>query len=49
LVKSEEKTLAVVAKFESWMDGTVTQLDENKTITAFIPKKYFDYSRKNTY
>lgn len=31
--------MAVVSKFESWMDGTVTKLDRNGNITEFILKK----------
>ena len=30
-------SLALVAKFESWMDGTVVTLDEDDNIKQFIP------------
>jgi histidinol-phosphate/aromatic aminotransferase/cobyric acid decarboxylase-like protein/choline kinase len=49
MLKSNEKTIAAVAKFEAWMDGTVVQLADNNKISAFIPKKLFDYNNKNTY
>jgi len=42
-------TIAAVAKFESWMDGTVVQISENKEIAAFIPKKLFTFDEKHTY
>ncbi len=31
--------VAVVARFESWMDGTVTRLEDNHDITCFLGKK----------
>ena len=34
-------SLALVAKFESWMDGTVVKLDEEGNILNFISKKDF--------
>jgi histidinol-phosphate/aromatic aminotransferase/cobyric acid decarboxylase-like protein/choline kinase len=44
-----EPTIAAVACFESWMDGTVVQLTENKEIAAFIPKKLFSFNEKDSY
>ncbi len=35
--------LAVVAKYESWMDGTMVMLDEESNIVNFVPKSSFDY------
>lgn len=35
--------LALVAKFESWMDGTVVTLDNSDNITRFIPTKHFSF------
>ena len=32
LIESRHRTLAVVAKYESWMDGTVTLIDEEDNI-----------------
>jgi len=49
LLENPEPTLAVVAPYESWMDGTVTQISEEKVITNFIPKKFFNYSEKESY
>ena len=41
--------LAVVAKFQSWMDGTVLTLDCDDSITSFIPKTQFDFNRIDEY
>lgn len=35
--------LALVAKFESWMDGTVVTIDEKNNITQFITKDSFAF------
>lgn len=42
-------TLAVVAKYESWMDGTVVTLDEDEDIVNLIPKKAFNFNDKSSY
>jgi histidinol-phosphate/aromatic aminotransferase/cobyric acid decarboxylase-like protein/choline kinase len=42
-------TIAAVAQFESWMDGTVVQLSDNNGIAAFIPKKLFNFDHKDSY
>jgi histidinol-phosphate/aromatic aminotransferase/cobyric acid decarboxylase-like protein/choline kinase len=39
----ESENLAVVAKFQSWMDGTVATMDAEDNITSFIPKKKLDW------
>ena len=36
--------VALVDKYESWMDGTMVRLDEDNNIVNFIPKKAFKYS-----
>ena len=41
--------LALVAKYESWMDGTMVRLDEENNIVNFIPKKAFRYSDTDFY
>lgn len=35
--------LALVAKYESWMDGTMVRLDADNNIVNFVPKKAFKY------
>ena len=37
LVKDPRDTLAMVDKYESWMDGTCVKLDEYDNIVAFVP------------
>jgi histidinol-phosphate/aromatic aminotransferase/cobyric acid decarboxylase-like protein/choline kinase len=49
MLSNPDTTIAAVARFESWMDGTVVQLTENKNIAAFIPKKLFNFNEKDSY
>ena len=41
--------LALVAKYESWMDGTMVRLDEDLHIVNFISKDAFDYADVDSY
>lgn len=41
--------LALVAKAESWMDGTMVRIDEHQNIINFIPKKAFRFSDVDSY
>lgn len=41
--------LALVAKYQTWMDGTMVCIDEDKNIVAFIPKKGFRYENVDFY
>jgi histidinol-phosphate/aromatic aminotransferase/cobyric acid decarboxylase-like protein/choline kinase len=49
LLENPEPTLAAVAPYESWMDGTVAQISGENVISNFIPKRFFDYSEKKSY
>jgi len=49
LIKDERKTLVLVDKYESWMDGTCVRLGDDYTIDSFIPKKSFDYKESDKY
>lgn len=49
LVENENKDVALVAKYEQWMDGTVVTLDNKNRITEFIEKKDFRFDRINEY
>jgi len=49
MLADNEPTIAAVARFESWMDGTVVQITENREIAAFIPKKLFNFNEKDSY
>lgn len=44
LIEDKRDTLALVDKFESWMDGTCIVVDENDNITDFIPGKLLKIS-----
>ena len=41
--------IALVAKYETWMDGTMVKIDEDNNIVNFIPKKAFKYSDVKSY
>lgn len=41
--------LALVAKYQTWMDGTMVKIDDDNNIVNFIPKKAFKYSDVNQY
>ena len=43
------RNAALVAKYESWMDGTMVTIDEDNNILNFIPKIAFDYSNTSQY
>lgn len=49
LLEDERPTLALVDKFESWMDGTCMELDDDDCITNFIPGKYLKFTDKENY
>ena len=49
LVNDPRETLALVDKYESWMDGTCVKLAEDDTIAAFVPGKQFDFREKDEY
>lgn len=39
-----DSNVALVDKYESWMDGTMVRIDDERNIVNFIPKKAFKYS-----
>ncbi len=41
--------LALVDKYESWMDGTVVTVDEDNNILQFVDKKNFNFNNINEY
>lgn len=44
-----DPNVALVAKYESWMDGTMVRIDDERNIVNFIPKKAFKYSDTDFY
>ncbi|MDB2116081.1 aminotransferase class I/II-fold pyridoxal phosphate-dependent enzyme [Clostridium paraputrificum] len=49
IVNDPYPSLALVAKYESWMDGTVVTLDEENNITRFLDKKAFKFEDIQNY
>lgn len=49
LLNNPYPSLALVAKYESWMDGTVVTLDEEDNIIRFLGKKDFKFSDISEY
>lgn len=49
LLADPNPNVAVVDKYNASMDGTVVTINEHNDITAFIPKKYFDYRKVDEY
>ena len=49
IVNDPYPNLALVAKYETWMDGTMVRLDDENNIINFIPKKAFKYSDIDSY
>ncbi|MBP3227959.1 MAG: aminotransferase class I/II-fold pyridoxal phosphate-dependent enzyme [Bacteroidaceae bacterium] len=47
--KAEMPNVALVAKYEPWMDGTMVRIDDECNITGFVPKQAFSYSEADTY
>ncbi|MCR4853595.1 MAG: aminotransferase class I/II-fold pyridoxal phosphate-dependent enzyme [Prevotella sp.] len=43
VMEAPEPNVALVAKYESWMDGTMVRIDQERNIVNFIPKKAFRY------
>lgn len=43
LLDDPRQTLALVDKYESWMDGTVVTLDANDNILSFVPGSKFNF------
>ena len=49
LIEDPRPNLALVAKYETWMDGTMVNVDADDNIVNFIPKEAFDYSQVDKY
>lgn len=49
LLSDPRDTLALVDKYESWMDGTCVKLGEDDSIEAFVPGKKFKYNEIREY
>ncbi len=49
LVEDTRDTLALVDKYESWMDGTCVKLAKDDSIEAFVPGKQFRFNEIKEY
>ena len=49
ILENPYPNLALVAKYESWMDGTMVRLDEEQHIVNFISKEAFDFDNVDSY
>ncbi|MBR6925991.1 MAG: phosphocholine cytidylyltransferase family protein, partial [Bacteroidaceae bacterium] len=46
---SREPAVALVAKYEPWMDGTMVRMDAEGHVTGFVTKRDFHYEETHTY
>ena len=49
ITEDKNPNVALVAKYESWMDGTMVCIDSDHNIVNFVPKSAFNYSDIDTY
>lgn len=49
LVDTSFPNLALVAKYETWMDGTMVCIDSEQNIVNFVPKAAFNYQNVDQY
>ena len=49
IINDKEENLALVDKYESWMDGTCLIVGENDEIESFVPGRKFDFTNSNNY
>lgn len=48
-VNSKDDNVALVSKYETWMDGTMVRIDDDRNIVSFIPKAAFKYCDTDSY
>lgn len=49
ILENPYPNLALVAKYEPWMDGTMVRIDNDCNILDFVPKSTFNYNDVNSY
>lgn len=49
ILKNDYPSLALVSKYENWMDGSVLTIDEDKNIVRFLDKKQFRFEEIKEY
>ena len=49
VVECQYSNVALVAKYEPWMDGTMVRIDSENNIVNFVPRKAFNYAEVDHY
>lgn len=49
IINHPDKDLALVDKYQTWMDGTMVNIDNDRNIVNFIPKEAFQYEDIDVY
>lgn len=49
IVNSDYPNVALVARYEPWMDGTMVRIDADDNIVSFVPRKAFNYDEVDHY
>ena len=49
ILENPAENLALVDKYKAWMDGTVVKINDDFTISHFVPKSDFDYAQVDEY
>ena len=49
IVSNPNPNVALVAKYEPWMDGTMVRIDADDNIVSFVPRKAFNYAEVSHY
>jgi len=44
IMDNPHPNIALVAKYQTWMDGTMVRIDDEQNVVNFVPKKAFKYS-----
>ena len=44
IMENPHPNIALVAKYQTWMDGTMVRIDDEHNVVNFVPKKAFKYS-----
>lgn len=48
-INCKDDNVALISKYETWMDGTMVRIDDDRNIVNFIPKAAFKYSDTDFY
>lgn len=49
ILDDSNPNVALVDKYEAWMDGTMVHIDEENNIVNFVPKEAFKYEHIDSY